>query len=135
MFPMTVTINSKAQLDAVMQALAAGNDYAKEKAIQAEPDQKSEEKAEGKKPNRSAAQTAEKSTPATDPAASPSEPETPAIEYADVSKAIIALAKDKGRDAAVAVLGQFGASKATDLKPEQYAAAIKAAQQALGGAQ
>ena len=53
--------------------------------------------------------------------------------YAAASMAIIALSKDKGRDAAVAVLAKMGVAKATDLKAEQYADAIAAAKAAQGG--
>jgi hypothetical protein len=50
---------------------------------------------------------------------------------AEINAAIIALAKARGRDAAVAVLAQFGAAKVPELKPTQYAAALAAAQGAL----
>jgi len=60
----------------------------------------------------------------------PAAADAPAIAVADVNAAIIALAKAKGRDAAVGVLGKFGVAKVPELKPEQYAdvlAAVKAA--------
>lgn len=51
--------------------------------------------------------------------------------YEDVRKAINDLAKAKGRDAVVGVLGQFGAAKGPDVKPEQYAAFVVAAHEAI----
>lgn len=54
--------------------------------------------------------------------------------YDEVKAAVVKLTADKGRDAAVAVLGQFKVAKATELKPEQYAEfleAVKDAQEAL----
>lgn len=128
MFPMTVTISNKAQLDVVMQALAAGNEYAQQKAIHAEPEEKNEKP--GKKAG--AAQTADKTSTTTTEVAAPAETAA-LITYDDVAKAIIALSKEKGRDAAVAVLTKLGVAKATDLKMEQYANAIAAAKAALGG--
>ena len=44
--------------------------------------------------------------------------------YQDTANAVIKLAREKGRDAAVAVLAKFGASKLPDVKPEQFAAVI-----------
>ena len=50
--------------------------------------------------------------------------------YQDAANAINALAKAKGRAAAVAVLAAFGAAKLPDVKPEQFADVIAAAQKA-----
>jgi hypothetical protein len=47
-----------------------------------------------------------------------------------VKKATTDLAKAKGRDAAVAVLAQFGAKNANEVKPEAYADFIAAATKA-----
>ena len=47
-----------------------------------------------------------------------------------VKKATTDLAKAKGRDAAVEVLGQFGAKNANEVKPEAYADFITAAAKA-----
>jgi hypothetical protein len=109
MFPMTVTVHNRAELHAVMAAIGDVNEYAQAKA---------------------AAQSAtpqEQSAPAATTAESPSEQ---AIPVGDVNAAIIALAKSKGRDAAVAVLQQFGVAKVPELKPEQYAAVMAAAKEA-----
>lgn len=61
------------------------------------------------------------------------EPEAPPadkITSTQVAQALVALMKDKGRDAGVAVLQQFGASKVPEIKAKDYPkvlAAIKAA--------
>jgi hypothetical protein len=51
--------------------------------------------------------------------------------YEDVKALVFKLAETKGRDVALATLGTFGVSKGTDLKPEQYADAVKALQTTL----
>lgn len=53
--------------------------------------------------------------------------DAPAVTYEDVTKATLALAGAKGRDAAVAVLGQFGVDHGSKLTPEQWAPYIAAA--------
>ena len=50
--------------------------------------------------------------------------------YQDAAAAITKLSRTKGRDAAVAVLASFGAAKLPDVKPEQFAAIIAAAETA-----
>lgn len=61
----------------------------------------------------------------------PAAADAPAIAIADVNAAIIALAKAKGRDAAVAVLGTFGVAKAPELKVDQYADVVAATKKAM----
>lgn len=65
---------------------------------------------------------------------SPAEKSAPAssaaIAYDDVKKITLALAK-QNRDAAVAVLKEFGAENALKLKPEQYADFMKKAEAKL----
>ena len=53
---------------------------------------------------------------ANNPAATPN--------YQATADAVTKLAREKGRDAAIAVLTKFGASKLPDVKPEQFAAVI-----------
>jgi hypothetical protein len=96
---------------------------------------KAEPKADAGKP-AAAAPSAESQAPSAAAATTaefPSEPvaDAPAIAIADVNAAIIALAKAKGRDAAVAVLGTFGVAKAPELKAEQYADVVAAAKKAM----
>ena len=50
--------------------------------------------------------------------------------YQATADAITKLARTKGRDAAVAVLNEFGAAKLPDVKPEQFAAIIAACEKA-----
>lgn len=55
--------------------------------------------------------------------------------YDDVKRAILEVSKAKGRDAAIKVLAQFGATKGPDLqsKPETFGPFIAAAKAAIGG--
>ena len=55
--------------------------------------------------------------PASAPVASVS---SPALTFKDAADALIALADGVSRDAAVALLKRFGASKAPELKPQDY---------------
>ena len=48
----------------------------------------------------------------------------------DARKAVLAVAKDKGHDAASALLGKFGAKKISELKPDDFTALIEAAKAA-----
>lgn len=54
------------------------------------------------------------------------------VDYEAVKKATLELSKAKGREATVAVLKRFGAEKAPDLKPEQYADYVAAAAETVG---
>lgn len=132
MFPITITIKNAVQLQAVMAILdPEQNEYAKAKAIQAEPTPEpvKVEKAPKAAAAVQSAPPPEQSAPAASTAESPSE--AAAVAFDDVKAAIIGLAKTKGREAAVAVLSAFGATKVPDLKAEQYAAVLEAAQKAV----
>ena len=50
--------------------------------------------------------------------------------YQATADAVTKLARTKGRNAAVAVLNEFGAAKLPDVKPEQFAAIIAACEKA-----
>lgn len=65
-------------------------------------------------------------------AATPADPET-LVSIDEVKAAVLKLAATKGRDAAVAVLQSFGAAKVPELKPEQYAPALEALNNAMVG--
>jgi len=87
---------------------------------------------------RSAAPTAPTPpTVAAEPAAAPAtkaEPSEPAaLTYDDVKRAIIEVSKAKGRDAAVALLAEFGATKGPDLQatPEKFAPFVARATEIL----
>lgn len=54
-----------------------------------------------------------------------------AVTYDDVKALVLQVSKDKGRDAAAAVLAGFGVAKAPELKPEQYADAVAQLKAAL----
>lgn len=132
MFPMTITIKNTVQLQAVLAILdPENNEYAKQKAVQAEPTTEPVAKPAPKaKAAAASAQAQEATAPAATTVASPSEPEAPQIDVEQVKAAIMALAKAKGREAAVAVLSAFGAAKVPDLKPSQYAEVLEASAKA-----
>ncbi|RQS79770.1 hypothetical protein [Burkholderia seminalis] len=52
------------------------------------------------------------------------------VTYEQASAAVTGLAKTKGRAAAIDVLKKFGASKLPEVKPEQFAALVKACAEA-----
>lgn len=52
--------------------------------------------------------------------------------YEDVSKKTLELVRVKGKDTAINVLSSFGASKAPDLKKEQYEEYVNKVEQLLG---
>ncbi|MDZ7918490.1 hypothetical protein [Rhodoferax sp.] len=83
---------------------------------------KTEVKTEAKKP----AAVSQPSETAAAPIASKPEASTSvaAVTYDDVKALVLQVSKDKGRDAAAAVLSGFGVAKAPELKPEQYADAV-----------
>lgn len=54
-----------------------------------------------------------------------------AVTYDDVKALVLQVSKDKGRDAAAAVLSGFGVAKAPELKPEQYVDAVAQLKAAL----
>ena len=147
MFPMTVTINNPAQLSAVMLALNV--EQIEVKPLTAKVDKtpavkkdaaKTEAKAEIKDESKAEAQvTAEQKPEAlTQMTAAEAEkalhghannpPDAPT--YQATADAVTKLARTKGRDAAVAVLNEFGAAKLPDVKPEQFAAIIAACEKA-----
>ncbi len=47
------------------------------------------------------------------------------VTYDEVKALVLLVSKDKGREAAAAVLNGLGVAKAPELKAEQYAAAVK----------
>ncbi|MDZ4056832.1 MAG: hypothetical protein U1D69_07665 [Polynucleobacter sp.] len=140
MFPVTVTISNNAQLQAVLAALSfvqpaeqtsvsSKSDSPKEKATTA----KKQETPVTTQPIAEAVVADAQSDKADNSEQSEkAEDESPAT-YEDASKAIIALSKAKGRDAAVAVLEKFQAANLKAVKPEDYAAVIVAANKALEG--
>lgn len=143
MFPMTVTISSLAQLNAVMAALnVAGIESPKTSpcAVEtAKEEAKAETQAAAATETAQATETAEQKPEAltqmtgaeaekalhghaNNPADAPT--------YQATADAVTKLARTKGRGAAVAVLAKFGAAKLPDVKPEQFAAIIAACEKA-----
>lgn len=139
MFPITITIANTAQLNAVMAALATGADVAKEAVAPAPKPKATPAKTAAPAPTQPTAEAVQEPAPenkvepsaTTQAADAPAADDTPAIAVADVNAAIIGLAKAKGRDAAVAVLGEFKVAKVPELKPEQFAAVLAAVKKAM----
>lgn len=144
MFPMTVTISNPAQLNAVMAALnVAGIESPKTSPCVGHAVETAKEEAKGKATTKKeAAKTEVKDEPKaealTQMTAAEAEkalhghannpPDAPT--YQATADAVTKLARTKGRDAAVAVLNEFGAAKLPDVKPEQFAAIIAACEKA-----
>ncbi len=56
---------------------------------------------------------------------------TPSVTFDEVKNVTLKLSRDKGREVAIKVLGGFNVAKATELKPDQYAAYVADANEAL----
>ena len=170
MFPMTVTINNPAQLNAVMAALnVAGIESPKTSSCVGHAVETAKEEAKGKATTtkkEAAAKTEVKDEPKAETQAAAASETAQATEsaqgaeqkpealtqmtaaeaekalhghannppdaptYQATADAVTKLARTKGRDAAVAVLNEFGAAKLPDVKPEQFAAIIAACEKA-----
>ena len=139
MFPMTVTITTPAQLNAVMAALGVPEAPPAPVAAEAKPAKAKKEPAQATVAPNGASSTPDKASPppadaaAQEPAAenAPTPSAAASVSYEDVKKAIIKLSQAKGRDAVVATLAQFDAATGPALKPEQYAGFVAAADAAI----
>lgn len=150
MFPITMTIHNPTQLNAVLAALnleqpvpapaAAVVKEAKPEATAKKP-AGTAQTAETKPTETTAAVESSQSVAAETgmPAAQAAEvlnghanDDAAAPTYQDAANAINAVAKAKGRAGAIAVLAEFGVAKLPDAKPEQFAAIIRAANEAAG---
>jgi hypothetical protein len=133
----TIQENTNA-IRALIAALAQGipTTAAQVAAVVAEtPAVATEVKADKPAKKTQAAATQASPTPTASDSSQASSSETvdePVPVYQDASAAIIKLSRSKGRDAAVSVLAKFGAAKLPDVKPEQFAAVIAAANEAMG---
>lgn len=148
MFPMTVTINNPAQLNAVMAALnVADIEPAKIPPCAGHAAETAKEEAKGKTTAKKEAAKPEAQAAAATETAQAAEQKPEALTqmtageaekalhghannpadaptYQATADAVTKLAREKGRDTAIAVLTKFGASKLPDVKPEQFAAVI-----------
>lgn len=116
------------------QAAITAIAYREAKAIEAEPRttdqvQVSENNSTSRTPDLLPPAAAAASTTA--PAASSEQPAAGSVTKEQLTKAVLALAASKGREVAINLLGQFGAAKVSDLKPEQYAPMFELTTQAL----
>lgn len=91
---------------------------------------KTEKKAKAEKAETPKAETAATPEPKAD--AAPAADDAPEVTYQDAAAAITQLSKVKGRDAAVALLKKFGASKLPEVKPEDFAAIVADAKAQAG---
>lgn len=89
------------------------------------------------KPTTAVAAEDNPTMPAVEPVADPAPTQPtaeavadPAPSYKDVAASVTKLAREKGRDAALAVLTKFGAAKLPDVKPDCFAAVIAACEEA-----
>lgn len=121
MFPMTMTIHTQTQLLAVMAALSG--DQVPTPVEQPKP----QAKPVAKEVVLVVTEAAKVETPKDEPKA----PSTSPVVYDDAAKAVTRLSKTKGRDAAVALLAEFGVANLKEVKPEQYAEVIAAAEKAM----
>lgn len=137
MFPMTVTISNPAQLNAVMAALNVAGIESPKTEVKDEP--KAEAQAAAATETVQATETTEQKPEAlTQMTAAEAEKAlhghannpADAPTYQATADAVTKLARTKGRDAAVAVLNEFGAAKLPDVKPEQFAAIIATCEKA-----
>ena len=140
MFPMTVTLHNQAQLNAVLAAMNLDAEPPKPAATQ------SEKKPAGAAPTAAtppiettaavessqsvAAETGMPAAQAAEALNGHANDDVAAPTYQDAANAINAVAKAKGRAGAIAVLAEFGVAKLPDAKPEQFAAIIRAANEA-----
>lgn len=95
---------------------------------------KAEKKAKAEKAESAKVEPAVTQEPKADaaPAADEEGPVEPEVTYQDAAAAITQLSKVKGRDAAVALLKKFGASKLPEVKPEDFAAIVADAKAQAG---
>lgn len=129
MFPMTVTIHDKTQLNAVMNVLSIATEPHKAEVLTEKKPSPAPKAEKETKPAATQA-TAEATAAPAQKADNSEATETKAPTYQDAANAVTALHKAKGRDAAVAVLAEFGAAKLQDVKPEQFADVIAACEKA-----
>lgn len=137
MFPITLTIHNPGQLHAVMAALQLAENEPRTGGqvgrAETKPETAKDAAAPAGKPSAKGATAqptaAADKTPAADALAKKDadtlgvESETAAaVTYEDVKKAILEVSKQKGRDAALKLLGEFGAEKGPDLQktPEKF---------------
>jgi len=153
---MTVTVHNNAQLNAILAAMGGVSEATQVTAaeVKAHRDEnqttmkdakeavqkEKAEKASKTDPKPDAAPLSEPTPTASDNSASSStESEaasnTKAATYEDAKKAILALSKEKGRQASVDALARFGAEKLPDLPQERYADLVKLVNEVIAGAE
>lgn len=140
MFPVTITLHNPAQLNAVLAAMGSEIPVP---VIAAKPEAEApkptvqKEKAETKKSTKAQPSAEAQSSDATqtastssDDSSSESTGDSAPVSYQEAATAVTTLSRTKGRDAAVAVLKKFNAAKLSEVEPEQFAAVVKACEEA-----
>lgn len=146
MFPMTITLSTPAQLNAVLLALQPdleARDFKSPEVGAAYVEAKARVEANVKAAKESPAGKSGAATVDSKPTAEGGKVDAPetkvessaaeATTYDQVKKAILEVSKVKGREAAIALLGKFGAAKGPDLqdKPDTFGPFVKAATELL----
>lgn len=131
MFPITITINTLDQFNAVQAALSIKRP-AQDKVEQTGPKEqtttaKTDKAPAHTQPTAEAVVDAVPEKKADD--SKPSET-TKEVTKEDAKRVALALAKNKSRDALIEVLGKFGAANLDGVKPDDYAAFVQAATEA-----
>lgn len=145
MFPLTITLHTPAQLNAVLAAIGAGVEALSNTAAPAPVAQPAPEKAKTD-PKPEAAPVSEPTPTVSDTSASSSNESKPAAEsensaptepstvtYEDAKAAVVQVSKARDRNAAVGLLQRFGVSKLPELLPEHYGALVAHANAILAG--
>jgi hypothetical protein len=152
MFPITITIKDQDQLNAVIAAMTATSIHAPSEKSKSTTDYVERHNAGVSAVEKEAVAAAGKYNASTtpypphtadagdtkaerlseQPAATPTAAATEAVSYQETATAITKLSRVKGRDTAVALLAKFGAANLKEIKPEQFAAVLAAANDAAG---
>lgn len=129
--PEEVDANIKELNKAPKTQAAKGKNTSAGTTANAAPTPPTAEAGEGAAPAKTAEESVQSSAASAEaePQASTAAAETPP-DYATTAKAVTDLVKAKGRDAAVAVLAEFGAANLKEVQPEQFAAVIAACAEA-----
>lgn len=132
MFPMTITIHTVEQLHAVLGVVGKCTPVTRPEAIAAPEAPEKTEKAPAAKKSKPEPVAEAVATPEPKAEPAPVADDAQQATYQDAAAAITKLSRVKGRDTAVALLGEFGASKLPDVKPEQFADIIGKANALMG---
>lgn len=143
MFPVTITLHSQEQLNAVLAALNGGTppaavvtaaevrEYADKNEVPLMEAKAALQKEKAKAPPKEppSSEQTQRSSDSSESSSSESTEQTDqasVLAYDDVKGPFLAYIKDHGRDAATKLLGKFGAAKLPDVDPSKYAEVLAA---------